>query len=431
MGSKGLEQQMYPVIPELPSCTIRFPLLPSSTLSSIRANELLAGGKYPSTEEVYDIQEMLEVVEPKYRMINQNIYALESIMDNLEMQLQAVRHHITLHSTLLAPVNNCPLEVLLEIFRHCLLLEDVSSFNTALALGAVNSLWRQAVISIPWAWAAINIQVNVRKFSPLLAGVLATWIARAGAERPLSLRITFTSKQDDTDWIAADLDRNRYTSVLGILCRNASRWHSLEFVQCPFLLLFAFSDILEDNTPNLQSLVIDGLGPSDQAHSDLPSWYLPKGCHLSLLNENFLSIHMSSIFYLPNIRSLTLTDANIINHNQLLLFEFLTSCTSLEVCKLRYNGSFSRCNNGPQLLRNLPSLLDLSLAMESPDTLLHWMVLPRLRRLNLTLVGRAFYSNDLRFVQEMFDRSGLVHLSGSFDPSPNDIHDFETRPSTI
>lgn len=71
----------------------------------------------------------------------------------------------------------------------------------------------------------------------------------------------------------------------------------------------------------------------------------------------------------------------IINHNQVLLFELLTSCTSLEICKLRYNSPFGRCTNGTELLRTLSSLLDLSLNMEKPDTLLQWMVLPRLRRL--------------------------------------------------
>lgn len=146
---------------------------------------------------------MLEVVELTYRKINQNICALESIMDNLEMHLQTVRRHTTLHSTQFAPVNNCPLEVLLEIFRYCLLLEEVNSFSTALALGAVNSFWGQAAISIPWAWAAINIQLNVRTFAPLLAGVLVKWIKRAGTKCPLSLRIKFPSKQDDTDWLVA------------------------------------------------------------------------------------------------------------------------------------------------------------------------------------------------------------------------------------
>ncbi|KAE9405960.1 hypothetical protein BT96DRAFT_293602 [Gymnopus androsaceus JB14] len=386
------------------------------------------------------MQEMLQAVEPTYRMVSQNARALQGIVDNLGKQLDSVRQHMYLHSALLAPANRCPIEILHEIFKLYFQEYDTSS-DTPFVLAAVSTYWRQVIISLPWLWAKVQIQVDIQTFSPRVIEGLSTWLGRAGSTHPLSLRIVFVRKctinwrsRDDSDWLTEDILENRDASFLfDILRRYSLRWHKLEFIRCPPNVLQVLSGVMGDSVPNLRSLMIDGLEWTASFTHELPhsfpKWLLPKGSHLSLSRDRFLSLHMTSVFQLSNVRSLTLADCTSIMNNRLLLSEFLSHCTSLETCKLRCTAKLD--HGTVTLFRTLPSLLDLSVEMETPDKMLHFMILPRLRRLKLSFLEKAYFSSNLRFVQELFGRSRLVHLSGSFNPSPDGVYEFNTIPSTM
>ncbi|KAJ3806326.1 hypothetical protein F5876DRAFT_20452, partial [Lentinula aff. lateritia] len=111
----------------------------------------------PSTEEACKIQEILQVAEPAYRNVGQNIFALENVTDRVELELRFIRQNIFLHSALLAPINRVPDEVLKEIFSRCFVfseesLEESDPVLVPFVLGAVNTRWRSIVKLCPLLW---------------------------------------------------------------------------------------------------------------------------------------------------------------------------------------------------------------------------------------------------------------------------------------
>ncbi|KAJ4472177.1 hypothetical protein J3R30DRAFT_1048143 [Lentinula aciculospora] len=180
--------------PTKSTCTIRFPVVQFSGLFPDRAVELIVTGERPSTNEVNRIQETLQIAEPVYRKLGQNICVLESLTDRMEMEFSNIRQEIFLHSVLLAPVNRIPGEVLMEMFSHCFHIAEVSPVSESgpvlvpFVLGAVNSRWRSVVKSLPHLWSAIRVHLNVTAHPSYALKILLAWLERSGTTSSLSLK---------------------------------------------------------------------------------------------------------------------------------------------------------------------------------------------------------------------------------------------------
>ncbi|KAJ4499995.1 hypothetical protein C8R41DRAFT_812855 [Lentinula lateritia] len=416
--------------------TIRFPVVQSLGPTLDRIDELIEAGDRPSTGEACKIQEMLQVAEPAYRNVGQNILALENVTDRVEFELRFIHQNIFLHSALLAPINRVPDEVLKEIFSRCFLLaeeslEESDPVLVPFVLGAVNTRWRSIVKLCPLLWSAVRIYLDISMFPSHALSVLSVWLKRAGSTEPLSLKIVFRNSWLSSSYYSrSDLQMRVEANIaitIAILHRSAVRWYKLEFINCPAHLLQSFFEAPHAQMPNLQFLTLEGgrmyTGPSALITSDFPSpcWAMPNGAHLPQLGcplEQFLTI-----FELSSIRSLELTEVTLLDFEHTL--EFISLCVSLERCKVSFSCEFEHRSAVHVLLPNLvlPNMLDLSLSLSEPDQFLRRLILPRLHRLRVWIVGEAIErANDMDSVQEMFERSNLFCTSRSSDVGWYDFH---------
>ncbi|KAF8893142.1 hypothetical protein BD779DRAFT_1145458 [Infundibulicybe gibba] len=85
-----------------------------------------------------------------------------------------------------ADVSRIPLEILTEIFVHCL-PADSASHETQQLLSGVCRLWRTLVLATPALWASLNIICDVDVPRPPLS-VIHTHLQRS-RNHPLSLNI--------------------------------------------------------------------------------------------------------------------------------------------------------------------------------------------------------------------------------------------------
>ncbi|KAH7868769.1 uncharacterized protein C8R40DRAFT_1133332 [Lentinula edodes] len=427
--------------------TIRFPVVQSLGPTLDRIEELIEAGDRPSTGEACKIQEILQVAEPAYRNVGQNIFALENVTDRVELELRFIHQNIFLHSALLAPINRVPDEVLREIFSRCFVLaeeslEESDPVLVPFVLGAVNTRWRSIVKLCPLLWSAVRIYLDISMFPSHALSVLSVWLKRAGSTEPLSLKIIFrnswlsSSYYSNNDKNRSDLQMRVEANIaitIAILRKSAVRWYKLEFINCPAHLLQSFFEAPHAQTPNLQFLTLEGgrmyTGPSALVTPDSPSpcWEMPNGAHFPQPGcplEQFLTI-----FELSSIRSLELTEVTLLDFEHTL--EFISLCVSLERCKVSFSSEFDRRSTVHVPLSNLvlPNMLDLSLSLEKPDQFLRRLILPRLHHLRVCTVGEAIeQANDMDSVQEMFDRSNLFCTSRGSNVG---WYDFHTIPLSI
>ncbi|GAV99461.1 20S proteasome subunit [Lentinula edodes] len=193
--------------------TIRFPVVQSLGPTLDRIEELIEAGDRPSTGEACKIQEILQVAEPAYRNVGQNIFALENVTDRVELELRFIHQNIFLHSALLAPINRVPDEVLREIFSRCFVLaeeslEESDPVLVPFVLGAVNTRWRSIVKLCPLLWSAVRIYLDISMFPSHALSVLSVWLKRAGSTEPLSLKIIFRNSWLSSSYYSNN-DKNR------------------------------------------------------------------------------------------------------------------------------------------------------------------------------------------------------------------------------
>jgi hypothetical protein len=93
-----------------------------------------------------------------------------------------------------SPIRRLPVELLAEIFRHCIPGRDtqpfINSFNrkeVPLLLGRVCSYWRSVAYSTPILWASLSITFHTKKLRHD-TNLIKAWIARSG-ECPLTIAV--------------------------------------------------------------------------------------------------------------------------------------------------------------------------------------------------------------------------------------------------
>ena len=221
----------------------------------------------PSASEILDIKNLL--TEPLARLctLDAEIERLNSIICVLYDQRNALNEEIEAHRALISPFRRLPLDVMGEIFAHCLPTHHnaVMSIREApLLLGRVCSAWRSITLSTPQLWASLHIPTPTPDsgFGPASTRKMITrceavreWILRSG-EIPLSISLyaseavySFGSSPD------SQRDIEFFGSVSRQILPFSRRWKTLDLraIEGSFT---RFQEIAEGDVPMLESLSI-------------------------------------------------------------------------------------------------------------------------------------------------------------------------------
>ncbi|EDR15537.1 uncharacterized protein LACBIDRAFT_302023 [Laccaria bicolor S238N-H82] len=221
----------------------------------------------PSASEILDIKNLLTEPLERLSTLDSEIERLESIICALYDQRSALSEEIEAHRALISPFRRLPLDIMEEIFTHCLPTHHnavMSVKEAPLLLGRVCSAWRSIALLTPRLWASLHIptptpdsisdSASVRKMATRCEAV-RDWILRWG-EIPLSISLytpdplySFSSPPDSQE------DMEAFRSVSRQILPFSRRWKAVDLraMEGSFTHL---QDIVEGDVPMLESLSI-------------------------------------------------------------------------------------------------------------------------------------------------------------------------------
>ena len=222
----------------------------------------------PSASEILDIKNL--ITEPLARLstLDAEIERLNSIICVLYDQRCALSEDIEAHRALISPFRQLPLDIMEEIFTHCLPIHHnavMSVQEAPLLLGRVCSAWRSITLSTPRLWASLHIPTPTpdSRFGPASARKMATrceavreWFLRSG-QVPLSISLYTPDPCYSFD--GSSPDSQEYSEFFGRVSRQilpfSRRWKTvhLRAIEGSFA---HFQEIVEGDVPLLESLSI-------------------------------------------------------------------------------------------------------------------------------------------------------------------------------
>ncbi|KIJ98510.1 hypothetical protein K443DRAFT_206906 [Laccaria amethystina LaAM-08-1] len=224
----------------------------------------------PSVSEILDIKNLLKKPLARLSTLNAEIEQLNTIICDLYDQHRALSEEIEAHRALMSPFRQLPLDVMGEIFAHCLPTHRNAALSVQeapLLLGRVCSEWRSVTLSTPRLWASLHIPTpkphilfgpaSIREMDTRCQAV-REWILRSG-EIPLSISLyssdplfPFNGPPDP------HRDIETFASVSRQILPFSRRWKTVDLgaIEGSFT---HFQDIAEGDVPMLESLSITNI----------------------------------------------------------------------------------------------------------------------------------------------------------------------------
>ncbi|KIJ94895.1 hypothetical protein K443DRAFT_11769 [Laccaria amethystina LaAM-08-1] len=395
----------------------------------------------PTESETFQIKQFLTEPLKRLSSLDAEIGRVQSILDGLHHERRALSDEIEAHRALISPSRQLPLDVLGEIFIHCLpegRNAVMSSQEAPILLGRICSAWRSISLSTPRLWASLHIptptqitktrQVPAQPDPTFIAKMERRyeaaweWIGRSG-ENPISISVC-TPTHVYSSYRSQPSNMKTFEFAITQILSSSRRWKNADFrtTEDSFTHL---QQLAEDDVPLLESLVIvsgsqrDAWDPLASNHggrwtefSGLLSARKLRRLSLSCLEENLSS--------LP-VRWSQLTHLNLDLDGP---------------AQFRGNWTCLRYSDAIKLLRRCPLLVSCGLSLgsttfdivEQPDheVLLteYTLTLPLLENLFLNLSGRWDESN-----LKHLDLPRLRHLEIKFQEPFSGSH--ASRPSWV
>lgn len=177
---------------------------------------------------------------------------LDALIRDLTIQRDQLQQHIESHQQLVPPIRRAPVEILQEIFYHCLPSHHAvaNSKEAPLLLGRVCSAWRQISRSTPQLWSALHISnPDIYSYPPsdtdwqsVYCEAVEAWLNRS-SDLPLS--ISFANK-----WGCSTPP----DALFAVLVRFSPRWKHLAIKLPNYRCL---DDIKEVDAPMLTTVTMD------------------------------------------------------------------------------------------------------------------------------------------------------------------------------
>ncbi|KAF9560630.1 hypothetical protein CPC08DRAFT_665167 [Agrocybe pediades] len=237
-------------------------------------SEYLHTNYVPNNIDRSHIQQLLSEPEQSLRRLNNEIERLQTVLNDLQGQRDALGLVIHEHYRLLTPIRRLPDDMLSEIFLWCLPDKHnavMSAAEAPLLLGRVCSRWRYVAYRTPRLWESLHIPIPTpptpgtlnystsHHFQQVCADfedkfqrhcqAIRQWFARAGS-RPLSL--SFNPRET----FPGTLNNIFIRKYLDLIFEFSNRWRSLEvsITTAEFSTLWA--TIPASSVPLLESLYL-------------------------------------------------------------------------------------------------------------------------------------------------------------------------------
>jgi hypothetical protein len=176
---------------------------------------LLRNNDIPSESTIREVKESLHAPLIELQEIEIEIQRLCELVETMKIKRKTIQKRIDDHNIILSPVRRLPLDVLHEIFFHCLPTHRnpiMSSSESPILLTHICSSWRAIALSSPRIWSKIHIPLpgdpglyqenglitdgtSLSRLFQRIAGVLKLrcdavrrWLSRSGT-CPLSISI--------------------------------------------------------------------------------------------------------------------------------------------------------------------------------------------------------------------------------------------------
>jgi hypothetical protein len=221
----------------------------------------------PTASEILEIKNFLTKPLARLTSMEAEIDRLNSIVEKLYDEHRALNAEIEAHRALLSPLRQVPLDIMEEIFTHCLPTDRnviMSTREAPLLLGRVCSEWRSITLSTPRLWASLHIPPPapssfleedpeiVLEIEKRCNGV-EEWILRSG-ECPLSISLHTPSPRSHSK-VSTEFKMLPFVEVLKQILPSTKRWKNFSF-RAPNNSLTHFQKIAEGDVPMLESLEI-------------------------------------------------------------------------------------------------------------------------------------------------------------------------------
>lgn len=284
---------------------------------------LLGTNGAPTSAHTLQIRTILAQKEIQLSSLRHEISQVQSLITNLTSKLDALTFEvsstideISQHAALLSPIRRMPIEIMQEIFIHCLPSDKYITphpMKAPLLLAQICSPWRQAVLSSPRLWNSLAVHLHhlhPPELSQQRLDLLNQWLLRTSSHL-ISLFAYIPSAN------AQDLAK-----FLRILNTYTTRWRDLRLIlpREAHKLLLRFLNNKTASLVTLQKLEIR-FSPSREAEAETDTQF--SSPNLSITSDNF-----------PHLRtfSWSQTKASFRRHHHQDLFAFhYTHITDLDV----------------------------------------------------------------------------------------------------
>jgi len=209
---------------------------------------LLGNNDIPSESTIREVTESLKAPLTELQEIEIEIQRLCELVETMKIKREAIQKRIDDHNIILNPVRRLPLDVLHEIFFHCLPTHRnpiMKSSESPVLLTRICSSCRAIALSSPRIWSKIHIplpgdptlstgygiitdETSLRsrrqRYTSLLqlrCDVVRRWLSRSGT-CPLSFSITYPASQQDPK------DDELPHEMFSILSSFADRWSDVD-----------------------------------------------------------------------------------------------------------------------------------------------------------------------------------------------------------
>ena len=233
---------------------------------------LLRNNDIPSETTKREVKESLKVQLNELQEIDIEIQRLYELVDTMKTKRETIQKRIYDHNIILAPARRLPLDVLHEIFFHCLPAHRnpiMKSSESPLLLTRICSSWRAIALSSPRIWSKIHIPLpGDPSFTPrdeiitdglsrrrqkiasvlqLRCDAVRRWLSRSGT-CPLSISIYHPSSYSNPQNSKVE---ELSQEMFNILLSFADRWSDVD--------LFMPEDIYSQLQGNTQPATFSSL----------------------------------------------------------------------------------------------------------------------------------------------------------------------------
>jgi len=178
------------------ACNAR--IVPKKTLLAVPSltTHRLRTGYFPSAVEAADLKASAEAVQIDLDYYDEEVVSLTKALEELKRQRDSVLQYRDKHLGLLAPIRKLPVELLLKIFSLCCTSEEDPGLSVttdqlephatssivstnSLALSQTCGLWRSILLSSPFLWACIRVDLSWKPFD--LSALVELYLQRASS----------------------------------------------------------------------------------------------------------------------------------------------------------------------------------------------------------------------------------------------------------